>query len=84
MRYKGFKGRLVHVVRRDGGLYYIALVGQLSFSLPLGDPTYSNTIEPILSVIRLGQTIVNTPTIFSVSIRDTTAEDDHANLSPTG
>ena len=28
LRYRGHKGRLIHIIRRDGGLYYVTLAGE--------------------------------------------------------
>ncbi|KAJ3538435.1 hypothetical protein NMY22_g5170 [Coprinellus aureogranulatus] len=60
LRYRGQNGRFIQVLRRDGGIYYLALAGQSIITSHSG--THAPT--PIHEAIRLADAIVNTPGIL--------------------
>ncbi|KAJ3546258.1 hypothetical protein NMY22_g2122 [Coprinellus aureogranulatus] len=60
IRYRGQSGPLFQVLRRDGGLYYIALAGQFS-----SFPDFYTRKVLIDAALRFGLAIVSTPAILS-------------------
>lgn len=66
VRYKGHSGGLIQVLRRDGGLYYVALAGQCR-NLRL-DSLFDECNETTCIANRFGRALVDTPAIVPVRV----------------
>lgn len=61
VRYRGRSSRLLQVIRRDGGVYYLALAGKSCLHLSYAGADAGE-------VIRLGSAIVSTPGVMKVRV----------------